>query len=53
MEDITCREYDIQNRAAIEYYKTLPDDDLDKLIAAKEAEIKNSKEENKNSRLPG
>lgn len=37
------REYDVQNRAAIEYYKTLSNDDLDRLIAAKEAEIKNSR----------
>lgn len=37
------REYDVQNRAAIEYYKTLSAEELDRLIATKEAEIKNSR----------
>lgn len=39
MADISCREYDVQNRAAIDYYKSLSVEEIDRLIAAREKEI--------------
>ena len=39
MDRYEWREYDVVNEKAIEYYRSLPPEELDRLIAAKEQEI--------------
>ena len=47
MLETAHREYDVQNRDAIEYYKTLSEEELDRLIAVKEQQIRNRQKSKK------